>query len=77
MCLLGTADSGYRSVSGSATVNQQNSVASKCGSCGTMRCQCNLQSDPARASSSGMLILFSCFFSARGGGKGASGSFGL
>ncbi|XP_058201089.1 transcription factor GTE11-like isoform X3 [Rhododendron vialii] len=48
----GTADSGYRSVSGSATVNQQNSVAYKCGSCGTMRCQCSLQSDPARASSS-------------------------
>ncbi|KAE9452455.1 hypothetical protein C3L33_15644, partial [Rhododendron williamsianum] len=48
----GTADSGYRSVSGSATVNQQNSVASKCGLCGTMRCQCSLQSDPAHASSS-------------------------
>lgn len=79
MCLLGTADSGYRSVSGTATatVNQQNSVASKCGSCGTMRCQCSLQSDPARLSSSGMFILFSCFFSARGRGKGASVSFGL
>lgn len=48
----GTADSGNGSVSGSATVNQQNLVASKCGSCGSMRCQCSLQSDPARASSS-------------------------
>lgn len=53
MCLIGTADSGNRSVSDSATVNQQNSVASKCGSCGTMRCQSSLHSDPARASSSG------------------------
>lgn len=53
MCLIGTADSGNGSVSGSATVNQQNLVASKCGSCGSMRCQCSLQSDPARASSSG------------------------
>ncbi|PSS12052.1 Transcription factor like [Actinidia chinensis var. chinensis] len=50
------ADSGHRSISGSAAnVNTPlNLVTSKCGSCGSIRCQCSLQRDYANSSSSGL-----------------------
>ncbi|XP_057488646.1 transcription factor GTE3, chloroplastic-like [Actinidia eriantha] len=50
------ADSGHISISGSAAnVNTPlNLVTSKCGSCGSIRCQCSLQMDYANSSSSGL-----------------------
>ncbi|GFZ07158.1 hypothetical protein Acr_19g0000950 [Actinidia rufa] len=50
------ADSGHRSISDSAAnINTPlNLVTSKCGSCGSIRCQCSLQRDYAKSSSSGL-----------------------